>query len=293
MSTLDFKQTIAFVNLANTLDYQYAAKKSGITVDELVRTIKALEEELNIKLIRPEGGVVELTEIGAKVLPLITEIAQKHAKLLSVVTDYRKKEAEEAIKVIVVPGFANYQAAPVVKKLAQQHKMNIVEDVDPMAQLQQGESELAFISYAGKLPDDFEVLSVGTDDLVAYIPARNPLSKQKELTLTDLKAEKFLTLNHQNPFAVFVQQVCAAAGFELYSVFEGEKGRTLVNMVALGMGITLLMEQSISENLDSKVVKVPIVPKVTQNLAFVRRKNVEHTAEQEELWQALKESFEK
>lgn len=47
------------------MDYQYAAKKSGITVDELVRTIKALEEELNIKLIRPEGGVVELTEIGA------------------------------------------------------------------------------------------------------------------------------------------------------------------------------------------------------------------------------------
>ena len=66
----------------------------------MVRTIKALEEELNIKLIRPKGGVVEL--------PLITEIAQKHAKLLSVVTDYRKKEAEEAIKVTVVPGFANY-----------------------------------------------------------------------------------------------------------------------------------------------------------------------------------------
>ena len=45
------------------------------------------------------------------------------------------------------------------------------------------------------------------------------------------------------------------------------------------MGITLLMEQSISENLDSKVVKVPIVPKVTQHLAVVRRKNVEHTSE--------------
>ena len=59
------------------------------------------------------------------------------------------------------------------------------------------------------------------------------------------------------------------------------------------MGITLLMEQSISENLDSKVVKVPIVPKVTQHLAVVRRKNVEHTSGQEELWQALKESFEK
>ena len=64
-------------------------------------------------------------------------------------------------------------------------------------------------------------------------------------------------------------------------------------MVALGIGITLLMEQSISKNLDSKVVKVPIVPQVTQNFAFVCRKNVEHTAEQEELWQALKESFEK
>ena len=69
-------------------------------------------------------------------------------------------------------GFANYQAAPVVKKLAQQHKMNIVEDVDPMAQLQQGK-RAGICGYAGKLPDDFEVLSVGTDDLVAYIPAWN------------------------------------------------------------------------------------------------------------------------
>lgn len=47
------------------------------------------------------------------------------------------------------------------------------------------------------------------------------------------------------------------------------------------------------KTLDSKVVKVPIVPQVTQHLAFVRRKNVEHTSGQEELWQALKESFEK
>ena len=80
----------------------------------------------------------------------------------------------------------------------------------------------------------------------------------------------------------------------LTHIFEGEKGRTLVNMVALGMGITLLMEQSISDNLDSKVVKVPIVPQVTQKLAFVRRKNnVEQTPRQEKLWQALKESFAK
>ena len=98
---MDFKQTIAFVNLANTLDYQYAAKKSGITVDELVRTIKALENELNIKLIRPEGGVVELTEIGAKLLPLITEIAQKQAKLLSVVTDYRKRKQKKRSKLLL------------------------------------------------------------------------------------------------------------------------------------------------------------------------------------------------
>ena len=64
-------------------------------------------------------------------------------------------------------------------------------------------------------------------------------------------------------------------------------------MVALGMGVTLLMEQSIGENLDSKVVKVPIVPQVTQNLAFVRRKNVEHTPRKEKLWQSLKESLKK
>ena len=292
VSALDFKQIIAFVNLGNTLDYQLAAKKSALTVDELVKEIKNLEQELVVPLIRANGGAVELTAIGKTILPLAEQTVQGQAQLLTTVADYKKKEAQQAVKLTVLPAFANYAIAPLIEQLSQQHKMTIIEDNNPLTSLQEGQSDIAFISYpdADQLSDDIELITVGTDRLAAYVPARNPISQHSTLSLEDLKTEKFITLNHQTPFAKFVQQFCSAAGFELYSVFEGERGQTLVNMVALGMGVTLLMEQSVSNKLDSKVVKIQIEPAITQQLAFARLKDAERTPEQEALWQALKDS---
>ncbi|MBB1070117.1 LysR family transcriptional regulator [Limosilactobacillus sp. RRLNB_1_1] len=293
MSTLDFKQINAFVNLGNTLNYQLTAKKLGLTVDEVKAEIESLEKELAVKLIQSQNDKFELTELGTSILSVASKITENQAKLATLIADYKEKEKQQAIKLAVVPAFDNYDAASAIQGLAEHYKLTITEDDDPVTQLEKGQSDIAFISYADKLPDDFELISVGEDRLVAYVPARNPLSKKTTLALTDLKAEKFLTLNHQKPFAAFVQQVCSDAGLYLYSVFEGERGKTLVNMVALGMGVTLLMEQSISRNLDSKVVKIPIVPEITQHLAFARRKNIEHTPIQEKLWHDLKELFEK
>lgn len=290
---MDFKQLNAFVNLGNTLNYQLTAKKLGLTVDEVKAEVESLEKELAVKLIQSQNDKFELTELGTSILPLASKIIESQAKLATLITDYKEKEKQQAVKLAVVPAFDNYEAASAIQGLADRYKLTITEDDDPVTQLEQGQSDIAFISYADKLPDDFELISVGEDRLVAYVPARNPLSKKTTLALTDLKAEKFLTLNHQKPFAAFVQQVCSDAGLYLYSVFEGERGKTLVNMVALGMGVTLLMEQSISPNLDSKVVKIPIVPEITQHLAFARRKNIERTPIQEKLWHDLKEIFEK
>nr|WP_233446430.1 LysR family transcriptional regulator [Limosilactobacillus rudii] len=290
---MDFRQIMAFVNLANTLDYQLAAKRLGLSVDELKAEIESLEKELAVKVIQSKNDKFELTELGTSILPLASKIIEDQAKLATLIKDYKEKEKQQAIKLTVVPAFGNYEAASAIQRLAEQYKLTITEDDDPVTRLEQGQSDIAFISYADKLPDDFELISVGKDRLVAYVPVRNPLSKKATLALTDLKAEKFLTLNQQKTFAAFVQQVCSDAGLYLYSVFEGERGKTLVNMVALGMGVTLLMEQSISKNLDSKVVKIPIVPEITQHLAFARRKNIEHAPIQEKLWHDLKKLFEK
>lgn len=288
---MDFKQVNVFVKLGNILDYQLAAKQSGLTVDEVKAEIKSLEKELAVKLVQSQNGKLGLTDIGNKLLPLAVETVQTQAKMATLVTEYKEKEEQQAIKLTVVPAFENYNVAPVVHALVGNYKLTITENDDPVSQLEEAQSDIAFISDPNKLPDDFEFISVGEDRLAAYIPARNPLSKKATLALTDLKAEKFLTLNHQKKFAKFVQQVCSAAGVVPYSVFEGERGKTLVNMVALGMGVTLLMEQSINQNLDSKVVKVPIVPEITQHLVFARRKDVEHTPMQEKLWSDLKEAL--
>lgn len=283
---MNFKQISAFVNLGATLNYQAAIQKSSLT------EVESLEKELAVDLIERDGDTVRLTALGETLLPFAQQIEKGQAAFLRTVADFKQKEAQEAVKFATIPAFENYQAATAVARLTKKYKLTTTETADPYQALHEEKCDIAFFRYSGELADDdIELLPVGVDRLAAYIPARNPVSQNSTLSLVDLKAEKFLTLNHQNPFATFVQQACSAAGFEMYSVFEGEKGKTLVNMVALGMGVTLLMEQAVGDHLDSKVVKVPIVPEVTQYLAFARLKDAARTPEQESLWQELKNNL--
>lgn len=290
---LDFKQIITLVQLEQTKSYSLAGDQVEMTESQARQTITDLEQELGVQLVQATPTGVDLTAAGRAILPLAKEIAQGVERLQATVTAYQEKAAAQTVKFTVVPGFANYKAAAVVEQVGQNQHLAVTEDDDPLAELRAQAADIAFISYDGNAEDssDVDLLPVGQDKLAVYVPARNSISQQPSLSLQDLIPEKFLGLKPDLPLAKFIQQVCEDAGAYYFTVFEGSKAQTLVNMVALGMGVTLLLEQSIAEPLDQKVVKIPLVPAVTQDLAFARLKGVSRTPEQEQVWQDLVASF--
>lgn len=287
---MDFKKIVAIVSLADSLDYQQAAAAAGMTVDELTGAVSELEEELALSLIDKRAGSVQLTAAAKTLLPQLKRVNDDWQALQEAASTYRQQEEQQAIKVAVLPAYTNCESVSIVDSLGDKQKYTISEENDPYQTLFAGEDDIAFVRCDNDNVDErVDLLPVGTDKLVAYIPARNPLSQNEELALPDLQAEKFLTLNHQSPLASFIQEVCEDAGLYIYSVFEGERAKTLVNMVALGMGVTILPEKSIGDDYDhAKVVKVALKPEVTFQLAFARVKGANRTPAQEDFWQGLK-----
>lgn len=290
---MDIEKITAFANLAASLTYQEAAAASEMTVTELKENVTELEQGLGLTLTIDCGETVQLTPAGQAILEQAKQIGSGWRQLQARIAECKEEAAHSAIKLAVLPSFDNYQASSVVAALAKSHHLEENEDVDPYQQLLDKTADIAFVRELDNVDlTKVETIPVDTDKIVAFIPARNPISQRSELTLTDLQAEKFLTLNSRLAIANYIQQVCDKAGLYLYSVFEGERGTTLVNMVALGMGVALLMEKSIGDHFDqNKVVKVAVEPTATCRLSFARLKDAAHSAAQDQFWQQLQKAF--
>ncbi|WP_068073586.1 LysR family transcriptional regulator [Novosphingobium lentum] len=70
---MEMQQVRYFLAVAKTLNFTRAAEQCHVTQPALTRAIRQLEEELGGELIRREGRLSHLTDLGMRMLPLLTQ----------------------------------------------------------------------------------------------------------------------------------------------------------------------------------------------------------------------------
>jgi len=70
---MEMQQVRYFLAVAKTLNFTRAAEACNVTQPALTRAIKQLEDELGGELIRREGRLSHLTDLGARMLPPLTQ----------------------------------------------------------------------------------------------------------------------------------------------------------------------------------------------------------------------------
>ncbi|MFC0588275.1 LysR family transcriptional regulator [Novosphingobium aquiterrae] len=70
---MEMQQVRYFLAVAKTLNFTRAAEQCNVTQPALTRAIKQLEDELGGELIRREGRLSHLTDLGDRMLPLLTQ----------------------------------------------------------------------------------------------------------------------------------------------------------------------------------------------------------------------------
>ena len=136
-------------------------------------------------------------------------------------------------------------------------------------------------------PNRFDLLTVMEDRFAVVLPAGHPLSSRPQIDPAELREEAFLQLNEKTRLFGVVRQLCARAGFEPRVLFTGDHIDNILDLVARGMGISILMEQAVRRQRTPGLAVVPLLSDWRSYLCFVRLHQAERSRAAGLFWRYL------
>ncbi|WP_231757130.1 hydrogen peroxide-inducible genes activator [Microbulbifer elongatus] len=231
------------MTIASQSSFRRAADELRVSQPALTAQIQALESNLGIPLfernrsgtlLTPEGR--ELLEHAKQLILGVREFSQ-HADLIS-------QGHQSTYKLGVPPTLGPYLLPNVLPALHHRHhKLKLyVREAPPNRLLQsltEGLYDIAIVPLPVKR-DDISVEPLFTEPLKFVVPADHRLAGKAQVTPSQLKGEKVLTLEGQHHFHHQVQEICERLGAQLQRDYEGTSLDTLRQMVVMGLGVAFL-----------------------------------------------------
>lgn len=239
--------------LAETKHFGRAAEACLVTQSTLSAGLKELETQLGVTL-------VERTKRRVMVTPLGEEVVARSRRLLSAageIVDLVRAAAEPLsgpLALGVIPTVAPFLLPKVLARVRKAHpklKLHLVEDLTArlLERLAAGELDLALIALPYRAPD-IETLELGDDPFLLATPAGHPLAGHKHVDARELERAPLLLLEDGHCLRDHALAACrlaeaAPAGERL----QATSLHTLAQMVAGGMGVTLLPQMAVDAGL--------------------------------------------
>lgn len=237
------RQLQYLVMLSETGHFGRAAERCNVTQSTLSAGLKELEAVLGVTL-------VERTKRRVVVTPLGRTIAARAREILRYLEDMADLAAGGARKLAgplsfgVIPTIAPYVIPPAiaaVRKVFPDLQLFLREEQTEqlLARLRQGDLDIAMIALPYDI-GDLAALSLGQEDLVACLPARHELAAHKTVTPAMLTKTPLLTLEGGHCWREHAWAACRFGSRRANEVFQATSLPTIVQMVAEGLGVTLL-----------------------------------------------------
>ncbi|GAA6142848.1 LysR family transcriptional regulator [Hydrogenophaga sp. 5NK40-0174] len=242
---MDLRQLKYFLAVAEELNISRAAERLHISQPPLTRNIKALEEELGVKLFHRSARGVELTQAGE----MFREDSNNIRMLVEAAVDRVQRAGEGKLGRLDVGifGSAVYEVIPSLLQTFRErlpgvsvvlHTMNKSEQLEA---LRQRRITVAFNRILQPAPDIGRELVV-TEPLFVVLPKHHRLTRLESVPVKALAGEPLVLFpNVGRPnFADRVIEMCNKHGFEAQVSQEVGDAITGAVLVARGFGITLI-----------------------------------------------------
>ena len=282
---MDLRQLRSFVAVAQELSFRLAAKRLGMSQPPLSRQIKALEEDVGVRLLeRERNRRVALTDAGhaflmdAKRTLAAAEATLRHAREAAHGTRGRLNVADiAALSTRVVP--------PLLQAFRTRHPqvevfMVELQRTEQVAALREGRVHVAIYPDLSTPRDrQFQSQRLFACPMVAALPPGHPHAGGKyendDLDIHSLAQDTILipAADHSPGYGERLEHTCAAAGFTPAATHPVEGVPNLLGMVTAGYGVALLPEVLVRGQMPTSQVRrlrAP-VPSFRLNLLWLRQ----------------------
>ncbi|MFD2371617.1 LysR family transcriptional regulator [Brevibacillus sp. GCM10020057] len=295
---MDFRQIQYFIEVAKREHYTEAAHSLHVAQSALSRHIAILEKELGVPLFIREGRNVKLTNAGKMFL--------YHAELSLGEMEKAKKKIQEMLdpeRGTIRVGFTSSLAAnplPAVISAFRARYPDIGFQLRQGAYLPlidsviKGELDIAFLGPVPTQEKNVQSHIFFAEEIVALLPSKHPLARQQTLRLNELMHDTFVLFPTGYILRSIAVNACAQMGFEPKVAFEGEDIDAIKGLVAAGLGVTLLPELTLADNVPRETVKLRIhEPHVTRTVGIIIPKNRDLPPSEKLFYDFLKEFFDR
>ncbi len=273
-----------FVALSETRHFGKAAERSFVSQPTLSAQIKKLETYLGVQLIERQPRKVTLTETGAKILPLARRVLQESDEIVSLARNEHDPLSGK-LKVGLIPTIGPYLLPLVARKLRKQLprlKLMLYEyQTQPLLEkLRAGDIDLGILALPVPL-DGLDVRALYDEDFTLAVPTASALAKKSNVKVDDLTGETLLLLEDGHCLRDQALDVCSRIDVKESEDYRATSLETLRQMVAAGLGITLLPQLATRGPFGSGqglVVKAFAKPVPSRSVGAVWRKSTARTA---------------
>ena len=237
------------VALAETGHFGKAAERCCVSQPTLSAQLKKMEDQLGVQLVE-RGQQVRLTDIGERVVERARRVLDEAREIEELARNFQDPLAGE-LRIGLIPTVAPYLLPritgslraqfPRLKLLLLEHQTHHLVEL-----LKSGEIDVGILA----LPIPVERLVTRvlyTESFQVALPPDHRLAKRRRLSLDDLDGETLLLLEDGHCLRDQALEACRLAKVREAPDFRATSLETLRQMVAAGVGITLLPSLAVEQ----------------------------------------------
>ena len=247
------------VALAQERHFGRAAQKSFVTQPTLSLALAKLEDELGVKLFERNKSEVLVTARGQAIVEQARRVLDEAGKIQHIARG-GKDQLAGALRLGVIPTIGPYllpDLVPILRKRAPSMPLvieeNLTGNLAPM--LREGELDIVIIALPFSIPG-VKTRVVYEEPFCVVVPDGHKWQSRRTVKPAELADENLLVLNNGHCFRDQVLEACP--GQSNTAQPEGRAGsslETIRNMVASGLGVSVLPSSALVSRYTSKLVK--------------------------------------
>ena len=270
---MELRQLSHFLAVAEERHFTRAAARVHLTQSSLSSSVRALERELGSDLFVRSTRQVELTEAGRALLPAARRtIAAAEDGRDAVAAIRGLVRGHLAIGAIQALGRMNLPA--LVARFHRRHpavtlRIHHVGAAELVRHTADGEIDLAVVDLPlGPQGHRVRARTIATEPLQLAVAADDPAARRRRIRLSDLADRDFIEYRPDSSLRARIDHACQAVGLQRHIVCEVDALSDLVDLVAVGIGVSLLPPAAIRLT-TGRAIGVATDPPIPRELVLV------------------------
>jgi LysR family transcriptional regulator, hydrogen peroxide-inducible genes activator len=262
---MEIHQLRYFLAVAEEASFSRAAAREHVAQPSLSQQIRKLEAEMDQRLFDRLPRSIVLTEAGKRLLEYARKVLAEIADARCCLDDLQR-DVSGRLVVGALPTIAPYVLADLIGKFQRRYPKVTLEITEETTEnlalrLEDGTVDVALASTCNESPT-LERHTLGNEALFVLLPKEHRLAKKKRIKWADLKLEKFLLLHEAHCLTAQVSDLLEAHHLQPELPVRSAQLATIVQMVARGMGVSLVPQMMVAHEFSSGCVALPFAPPI-------------------------------